>query len=114
MYTNIQQFYHHTGITPMKERWVGQCWRLADQTVGHLRGCPNLRGIASATDGVLLLVQLESGEVVKGHLDNWIPDESIKPSTKRPASRSGAGENDTNSASSTKKASARIWVMLTE
>lgn len=110
MYANIQQFYRHTNTTPMKERWVGQCWRLADQTIGHLRGCPNLRGIASATDGVLLLVQLESGEVVKGHLDNWIPYESVLP--KRPASRSGAGDNI--SALASKKASARIWVMLTE
>lgn len=90
-YRDIQDFYARERITPRRERYAGmaQPWRLADTSVGSFRACPELRGIACATDGMILLVKTEDGRIVDGHLANWIED--ADESNKRSARISSSG-----------------------
>ena len=58
-------------------------WRLMDGT-GSLHGLP-VSGKAIATDGVLLVLELPSGQRFIGHLDNFIRDKKPSASQSRQA-----------------------------
>lgn len=104
-YSTLAHFCMHHNLSFQRARYEGlggtspsvDTWRLTPATIGHFRACPNLRGVACATNGVDLYVEREGGVVVKGHLDNWIEDEKIENKISgRINSRSASSEDARN------------------
>ena len=68
-------------------------WRLCKPYVGQIAHLPELRGTMRATNGVLLFIEGENGQIARVHLSNFIPDkeqsdelkELVKKSSKRGA-----------------------------
>ena len=59
-YANIQDFWKKNNLPSRKTKFAGSYWRLGDMSIGHSRGLHNLRGIAVATDGCVLIVETSS------------------------------------------------------
>ena len=93
-YANIQDFWKKNNLPSRKTKFAGSYWRLGDMSIGHSRGLHNLRGIAVATDGCVLIVETEDGKLVDTHLDNWVKDKA------QPAVRGSANGNHSSSATS--------------
>jgi hypothetical protein len=68
LYPTIAQFWRAYGVPPRKGDW-----RLHEAQVGQFHALPMMRGVACATDGVLLIVKTQNGYCM-GHLDNWVKD----------------------------------------
>ena len=75
-YNSVQDFFaRHRLLEPRRRLGYEQVqWRLSDMSQGEFRACPNMRGTAMATDGVLLIIETQDGKAMTGHLANWIPD----------------------------------------
>ena len=75
-YNSVQDFFaHHRLLEPRRRIGYEQAqWRLSDMSQGEFRACPSMRGVAIASDGVLLIIETQDGKTMTGHLMNWLPD----------------------------------------
>lgn len=77
-------------VLPSPKTW----WLLsdADAVTGEVNGVPSLRGVAVATNGILIAVETVTGTVLFGHRDWFVVDKEPKDtatgrSTPRPSTR---------------------------
>lgn len=66
-------------------------WHLiARPAYGQIHGIPTMRGVAIATNGILVAIIQENDCLTIGHLDNFIPDDvevDVKVLTAKPVTR---------------------------
>ena len=62
-------------------------WRLIEPMVGEINGIPTSRGIAVATNGILVAIMQNDG-IVFGHLDWFVKD------VEQPINEANAGSTD--------------------
>lgn len=104
-YRDIHDFWRQHNLPSRRCKIIGCFWRLADMSIGEFRGLPRLRGVAVATDGVLLLAKDSNGRLIEGHLANWIRD---KRATESGASACHRLKLKSNPKSLTKAKSAKL------
>lgn len=55
---------------------VRHVWRRCAERTGEITGLPRFRGVAVATDGVLLAIKRSDNSIVIGHLESFVVDPS--------------------------------------
>lgn len=56
------------------------CWRLIqDPPTGEIQGISGIRGFAIATNGIIVALESDQGDIAFGHLDYFNPDADSDP-----------------------------------
>ena len=73
-YSDVQQFAKAHGILLPSAKV--SYWRLTKRIVGQINGIPSIRGILTATNGILCFIESEAGVPLLGHIGWFEPDQA--------------------------------------